>query len=86
MEAPIDIKNEVQWIKPTEFELEQQAIIEHQEEQKYIKDLFIQSHEDFEAAEILKGSQCHAQAILLFQQANEKSLKALWFKRGELKS
>ena len=54
-------------------------------EHRYIKDLVIQSQLDLEAAEILQNHQCNSQTILLFQQAIEKGLKALWLKRGDLK-
>ena len=40
---------------------------------------------DLEAEQILQEHQCNSQAILLFQQAIEKGLKALWLKRGDLK-
>ena len=69
----------------TELESLQREIMNGINEQKYIKDLAIQSHKDFEAAEILQEHQCNAQAILLFQQAIEKQLKALWLKRGDLR-
>ena len=81
----IEINDEIIWDNPTELKLEQHEIVRKLDEQKYIKDLFIQSREDFEAAEILQQNQCNARAILLFQQANEKGLKALWLKRGELR-
>ena len=75
----------MQWNNPTELEIEQHEMRTKINEQKYIKDLVIQSNEDFEAAEILQNQQCNAQAILLFQQANEKGLKALWLKRGDFR-
>ena len=79
------IKEEKQWNNPTELELTQHEINNQINEQNYIKDLVIQSNEDLEAAEILQHHQCNAQAILLFQQANEKGLKALWLKRGDFR-
>ena len=76
---------DIEWNNHTEIEQKQREILRQLEDQRYIKDLFIQANEDLEAAEILLQQQCNAQAILLFQQANEKGLKALWLKRGPIR-
>ena len=65
------LKEEQQTNGPPELEMSQHEIMNEINERKYIKDLFIQSNEDFEAAEILQHHQCNAQAILLFQQARK---------------